>query len=46
MTQPDEATIPGEPQKAHGDALEELVEASPDDASGGADRPVDEQPDA
>jgi hypothetical protein len=30
MTQPDEPTIPGEPQKAHGDALEELVDATPE----------------
>ena len=29
MTQPDDATIPSGPEKAHGDALEEAVEASP-----------------
>ena len=37
MTQPDEATMSSGPEKAHGDALEEAVEASPTspaDASG------------
>lgn len=29
MTQPDEATMSSGPEKAHGDALEEAVEASP-----------------
>jgi hypothetical protein len=30
MTQPDEATVSAAPQKAQGDALQEVVETSPD----------------
>lgn len=32
MTEPDEATMPDRPEKAHGDALDELVETGADDA--------------
>jgi len=39
MTHPDEPTISDEPQKAHGDALEELVQASPDDGDGSGEQP-------
>jgi hypothetical protein len=34
MTQPDEATVPSGPEKAHGDALEDVVEATPDASTG------------
>jgi hypothetical protein len=33
MTQPDEPTIPSAPQKAHGDALEDVVQASGESAT-------------
>jgi hypothetical protein len=31
MTRPDEATLSNQPEKAHGDALEDVVEARPDE---------------
>ena len=34
MTEPDEATMPDRPEKAHGDALDDLVEGT---AGGGSD---------
>ena len=37
MTQPDETTMPDRPEKAHGDALEEVVEDHPNE---GSDHPV------
>ena len=33
MTQPDEATMPDRPEKAHGDALEEVVDDRPDEST-------------
>jgi hypothetical protein len=30
MTKPEEATTPGGPEKAHGDALQDVVEAAPE----------------
>jgi hypothetical protein len=30
MTKPEEAAMPDGPEKAHGDALQELVDAAPD----------------
>jgi hypothetical protein len=36
MTEPDEATMPDRPEKAHGDALEELVAETPGAGSDGA----------
>jgi hypothetical protein len=29
MTEPDEATMPDRPEKAHGDALDDLVDGTP-----------------
>jgi len=34
MTQPDEATMPSGPEKAHGDALEDVVDASAESSTG------------
>jgi hypothetical protein len=42
MTQPDEPTIPDRPEKAHGDALEEMVEASPPAETGAAEEPSED----
>ena len=36
MTQPDETTMPDRPEKAHGDALEELVEETAGAGASGA----------
>ena len=47
MTEPDEATLSEQPAKAHGDALEEVVDARPD-ATGddkGEDEPGSQQQD-
>jgi len=33
MTQPDEATVPSGPEKAHGDALKDVVDASADSST-------------
>jgi hypothetical protein len=41
MTQPDEATIPDGPEKAHGDALQDVVETGADDVAEPSE--VDEQ---
>jgi hypothetical protein len=44
MTQPDEATIPSGPEKAHGDALEDVVQAAPDGSADQADGGADSEP--
>jgi len=40
MTERDEATMPDTPEKAHGDALQEIVDSEQGDA---ADQPEDDQ---
>jgi hypothetical protein len=44
MTNPEEPAVPGRPEKAHGDALEEVVDASPTSESGQSDEaPTDQE---
>jgi hypothetical protein len=37
VTQPDEARTPDSPNKRHGDALEDVVEDTPDEEADGAE---------
>ena len=36
MTEPDEATMPDRPEKAHGDALDDLVDGTAGEGSDGS----------